>query len=123
VLARELIGDEPPGLIGYVALPRESAKCGFKHVERWRRKKDKTEETFEEGCASALDTARDVVRRLREGDFFDPEGFAPRDPILAAIGGVGTMASRMLAGEDGSDGAEGAGAGGAGREGEEGEDE
>ena len=41
---------------------------------------------------SALEAAREVVRGIRRGEFFTAEGFSPRDPIFAAIGGVGVIA-------------------------------
>jgi len=40
---------------------------------------------------SAIEAARDVVRRIRGGEFFTTEGFAPRDEIFTAIGGVGIL--------------------------------
>ena len=40
---------------------------------------------------SAIEAAREVVRRIRRGEFFTDEGFAPRDEIFAAIGGVGII--------------------------------
>ncbi len=90
VLAVELLGDAVPAEVGYIALPREEMEIGFKGLDRWSRRKD-DKETFEEGMESAVEAARDVVRRIRRGEFFTDEGFAPRDEIFAAIGGVGII--------------------------------
>jgi hypothetical protein len=59
-------------------------------LKRWARRTG-DEETFEEGMESALEAARDVVRRIRRGEFFADEGFASRDEILSAIAGVGIL--------------------------------
>ena len=93
VLAVELLGATVPAEVGYIALPRDEKRIGFDAVGRWSRSKGNSEsETFEEGMESALEAAREVVRRIRRGEFFSDEGFAPRDAILAAIGGVGVIA-------------------------------
>ena len=89
-LAVELLGDAVPAEVGYIALPREETKIGFSGLDRWARGKDDPE-TFEEGMESALEAAREVVRRIRRGEFFTEQGFAPRDEIFAAIGGVGII--------------------------------
>jgi hypothetical protein len=91
VLAIELIGDAVPAEIGYIALPRDAKKIEFNPIRRWSRRRDDPE-TFEEAVESALEAAREVVRRIRRGEFFTDEGFAPRDAIFAAIGGVGVIA-------------------------------
>jgi len=90
VLAVELLGDAVPAEVGYVALPRDEKEIGFKGLERWARHKDDPE-TFEEGMESALEAAREVVRKVRRGEFFTDPGFAPRNEIFAAIGGVGII--------------------------------
>ena len=69
---------------------RVKTKTGFMGLERWARRKG-DEETFEEGMESALEAAREVVRAIRRGEFFTDEGFAPRDEIFSAIGGVGIL--------------------------------
>ena len=89
LLAVELLGDAEPSEVGFIALPRDEAKVEFDGVARWCKGNDK--ETFAEGLQSAIETAQEVVRRIRQGKFFSDEGFAPRDPILAAIGGVGVI--------------------------------
>jgi hypothetical protein len=89
-LAVELIGDAVPAEVGYIALPREEKEIGFRGINRWARRTG-DEETFEEGMESALEAARDVVRRIRRGEFFTDEGFAPRDEIFSAVGGVGIL--------------------------------
>lgn len=89
-LAVELLGDAVPAEVGYIALPREEKEIGFKGLDRWSRL-EIDPETFEEGMESALEAAREVVRRIRRGDFFIDPGFAPRDEIFAAIGGVGII--------------------------------
>ena len=91
VLAVELLGDAVPAEVGYIALPREEKEIGFKGLDRWSRL-EIDPETFEEGMESAIEAARDVVRGIRRGEFFTDEGFAPRDEIFAAIGGVGIIA-------------------------------
>jgi hypothetical protein len=91
VLAAELLGDALPAEVGYIALPREEKKIEFDWVDRWSRGKEDSE-TFEEGTESALEAAREVVRRIRRAEFFSEEGFAPGDAIFAAIGGVGVIA-------------------------------
>jgi hypothetical protein len=90
-LAVELLDDAVPAEIGYIALPRDANKIGFHGIERWSRRKDDPE-TFEDAVGNALETAQEVVRRIRRGEFFTDEGFAPRDDIFAAIGGVGVIA-------------------------------
>jgi hypothetical protein len=90
VLAVELLGDAVPAEVGYIALPREEKEIGFKGLDRWSRL-EIDGETFEEGIESAVEAARNVVRRIRRGEFFTDEGFAPRDEIFAAIGGVGII--------------------------------
>jgi hypothetical protein len=89
-LAVEVLGDAVPAEVGYIALPRMETEIGFRGVDRWARGKNDPE-TFEEGMESALEAARQVVRRIRRGEFFTDEGFAPRDEIFAAIGGVGII--------------------------------
>jgi len=90
-LAVELLGDAVPAEIGFIALPREEKEIGFRGIDRWSRHANASE-TFEEAVDSALEAAREVVRRIRGGEFFTDEGFAPRDAIFAAIGGVGVIA-------------------------------
>ena len=79
-----------PTEVVYIALPPKETEIGFKGINRWARGKNDPE-TFEEGMESALEAAREVVRRIRGGVFFTDEGFAPRDEIFAAIGGVGII--------------------------------
>ncbi len=90
-LAVELLGDAEPAEVGYIALPRDIAEIGFDGIARWSHGEDEGE-TFAEGVESALEVARDVVRRIRRREFFSDDGFTPGDPILAAIGGVGVIA-------------------------------
>ena len=94
-LAAELLGDAEPAEIGYIGLPRDLDDIRFMALtNNWCRKKNDDEE-FSDGLQSALDSVCEVVRRIRAGDFFSHQDFAPRDPILAAIGGVGLIAQDM----------------------------
>ncbi|MBW2313587.1 MAG: PD-(D/E)XK nuclease family protein [Deltaproteobacteria bacterium] len=92
VLAEGLLGEAEPTELGYITLPRDIEKLGFKSPDRWGGTQ-KDPEPFGDALGSALETARDVVRRIRAGEFFDAESFAPRDPIFQAIAGLGVMAS------------------------------
>ena len=94
LLAAELTGDAPPAEIGYIAICRERQDIGFLKLENWARRKGE-EVDFEEGIESALEAIYDVVRRIRKGEFFTVEGFAPSDPLFAAIGGVGLLANEQ----------------------------
>lgn len=98
VLALELLGDAEPAEIGYIALPRDPARIEFANVDHWGGTKN-APLLLPEALEGALETARDVVRRIRKGEFFTSEGFDPRDPILEAIGGVGIVAGA----EEGAD--------------------
>jgi len=89
-LAVELLGDTEPAEVGYIALPPKGNEIGFKGINRWSQHKNDGE-TFAEGMESAIEAARDVVRRSRGGECFTTEGFAPRDEIFTAIGGVGIL--------------------------------
>jgi hypothetical protein len=105
LLATELLGEAPPAELGYAWLGRRDADVRFLPLEHAWATRAGTGESFEDGLASALETVADVVRRVRAGDFFTAEGFAPRDPILAAIGGVGlvTAAAAAEGAENGAD--------------------
>ena len=86
LLAKELLGDQAPQEIGYIAISREPEKIGFMPLGEWGKGVE-----FEKGVESALETIVDVVRRVRKGDFFGDDEFVSRDPIFAAIGGVGIL--------------------------------
>jgi len=86
LLAAELLGDRPPSEIGYIAISGEPEKIGFMPLDKWARDME-----FDEGIESALEAIDDVVRRIRKGEFFADDEFNPRDPIFAAIGGVGIL--------------------------------
>ena len=90
-LAVEVLSDAEPAEVGYIALPRDVGKIGFDGIDRWSRGKSDPE-SFAEGVESGLEAARDVVRRIRRGEFFGDADFAPRDPIFGAIAGVGVIA-------------------------------
>jgi hypothetical protein len=89
-LAVELLDDAEPAELGYIVLPPKETEIGFRGIEHWSRRKDH-EETFAEAMESAIEAAREVVRNIRGGEFFTDPGFAPRDAIFAAIGGVGII--------------------------------
>jgi hypothetical protein len=88
-LLPELTGEALPEM-GYAALPRKTNEVGFHSVKTWSRRKAKFS-SLEEGIESAIEVARDVVRKIRRGEFFISEGFEPNEPILAAIGGLGLL--------------------------------
>jgi ATP-dependent helicase/nuclease subunit B len=91
LLAAELLDDDKPPQVGYIAIPRDESEIRFAPIKSWSRKKG-SEETFSEGVESAIETAQNIVRSIRHsGNFFTSEGFQPRDPIFAAIGGVGII--------------------------------
>ncbi len=80
LLAREVTGDDLPEL-GYVGLGKEEANVGFLVARKW--KPGYVDE--------ALDQARDVVRAVRRGEFFDLGRRGPREEILQAIAGIGLI--------------------------------
>jgi hypothetical protein len=88
-LAREIVGAEVP-VLGYAALGGDAASVGFRVEDRW----DEAE------LADALETAREVVRSVRERRFGNA-GRPPREPILAALCGVGLFDQEME-GEEGA---------------------
>jgi hypothetical protein len=91
LLAVELLGDAEPAEVGYIALPRDPNGIGFVNVDRWGGTKSDPL-LLPDALDGAFEAARDVVRRIRKGDFFSADGFDPRDPIYEAIGGVGIVA-------------------------------
>jgi hypothetical protein len=99
LLAVELLGDAEPSEIGYIALPRDEAGIRFLNVDRWGGTKSEPE-PLADALENAFETARDVVRRIRKGEFFTLDGFDPRDPVFEAIGGVGIVASADEEGEE-----------------------
>jgi hypothetical protein len=98
LLAGELIGDDHPAEVGYIAICRNPEKIGFSSVGRWARRKGERI-TFEKAMQSALEAIHDVVRRIRKGEFFTADGFEPSEPIFAAIGGIGLVATGESRGE------------------------
>jgi len=92
LLAAELIGDDPPAEMGYIAIGRKPSEIGFMRLESWARRKS-DEISIEEGIQEAIEVIEDVVRRIRQDEFFVADGFEPRDPIFAAIGGAGLIAT------------------------------
>ena len=99
LLAVELLGDAEPAEIGYIALPRDPAGIQFMNVENWGRTKSDPV-LLPEALDEAFEAARDVVRRIRKGEFFTVDGFDPGDPIFEAIGGVGIVAGAEEEGEE-----------------------
>jgi len=99
LLAVELLGDAEPAEVGYIALPRDPDGIEFMNVDRWG---GTTSEPLllADALEGAFEAARDVVRRIRMGDFFTADGFDPRDPIFEAIGGVGVVAGAEEDGEE-----------------------
>ncbi len=90
-LGASLRGAQGEPLLGYVALPQEADAAGLLEAD-WT-----AGELLE-----ALEAARDVVRRIRHGEFFDLGDFPRRDPLLGAITGRGLLSA--LADEDGEQG-------------------
>jgi RecB family exonuclease len=86
LLAKELLGNQDPEEIGYIAISRNPKEIDFMPLGEWGKGVE-----FGEGIDEALETIFDVVRRIRRGEFFDDDDFKPRDPIFAAIGGVGVL--------------------------------
>lgn len=68
------IGMKEPMEVGYIVLPRDPSEC------RWL-PADWNEEEHE----SAIDLARDVVRRVRAGEFDSPADLGNRDDVFANI--------------------------------------
>jgi ATP-dependent helicase/nuclease subunit B len=90
LLAQELVaGGESPTL-GYFTLCRELDTIGFKEVPAGWRKSDSFDDT-EEGITDGIETAQEVIRAIRRGEFFTSEGFKPYEEIFSAIGGVGLV--------------------------------
>ena len=66
VLAVELLGDAVPAEVGYIALPREETEIGFRGLDRWSRRKDRS------GDLRGGDGERD--RGGARGGSADPQG-------------------------------------------------
>ena len=81
-LARALALTGEPEL-GYAWVGKDEDETGF-FVERWA----------ESELAEALEVARDVVRRVRAGEFRIP-GRLPYDEILRAIHGQSTLGAAL----------------------------
>lgn len=79
-LAAELGATGPPQL-GYAALGRDEANVRFDLIGDWD----------EDVLASALEAAREVVRAVRRGEFFDVARARPYEPVLAALCGQGLL--------------------------------
>jgi RecB family exonuclease len=73
ILASEVVGTKPPWL-GYVQLAPDSAKTGFAQLQLSQAQLD-----------SADAAARDVIRRVQAGDFFDLGPEPPSEGVVAAI--------------------------------------
>ncbi len=94
-MAEELGARGVPQL-GYAALGRDEANIRFDLIEDW-----------DEGVlASALEAAREIVRAVRRGEFFDVARARPFEPVLAALCGQGLLAEIGGDGEDDGDGEE-----------------
>jgi len=103
VLAAEVLGDDPPEQLGYAALCRKAAEVRFCEVKTWGGARAGNS-GYLEGIESGFEEALEVVRRIRRGEFIDPEGFDPQEEILRAIGGLG-LVEATANGEDGEESA------------------
>lgn len=91
LLVADLIGDQPPEKIGYIALGKDPEQIRFDPVpDDWRLSKATAFDSFEDAIEDAHEAAQDVVRAIRRGEFITPKGFDPHagDPIMRAIGNL-----------------------------------
>jgi hypothetical protein len=87
-LVQELLGDDQPEELGYISLCQDLDGIGFKSLAP-----PKQFESMENLLTEAHDTAKDVIRKIRRGEFFNMDGFEPfqDDLITRAIGGLGLV--------------------------------
>ena len=102
-LVRELLDGARPEELGYIAIGRDDRNLGFWNVRDWRVPKDECDGS-DEALGKGLDVAREVVRRIRAGDFFELDGWQPYDEIFGAIVGAGLLGGADVGGD--GDGAE-----------------
>jgi len=79
-LTRELCGDAAPTL-GYLSIAKDDSAESFAPFL-----------CSDEQHESALDAAREVIRAIRAGEFWEVGGSAPSDASLAALCGFGLLA-------------------------------
>jgi len=102
LLAEELLQGAEPKELGFISIGRQPGSKVFMPMESWGGSK-KEPVSFRDGLESAIEAAREVVRGIRAGEFFDPKGITDRDPILAAIAGVGAISDGETEDADGGD--------------------
>jgi len=90
LLAEELLQGAEPAEIGFISIAKSPGEIEFKKVDGWSRIK-KEPESFADAMESAVEAARNVVRQIRAGEFFERKGIDDREPIFAAIAGVGAI--------------------------------
>ncbi len=90
LLAEELLQGAEPAQIGFISIAKSPKDIGFKALKGWAVNKQESM-SFAEGVESAVEVARDVVRQIRAGEFFERRGIGDREPIFAAIAGVGAI--------------------------------
>lgn len=98
-LVAELCGETMPVEMGYVSICKDPHKLEFKPVNDWSRPKGEFA-SLEEGVEAAWEEAKGVVRKIRREEFFVRDGFAPRDPVFAAIGGVDLIEGLEVEGDE-----------------------
>jgi ATP-dependent helicase/nuclease subunit B len=89
-LYRDALGGGLPQHYGYIRLGKDHEHTGFAGVDSWGGKKG-TFESLDDGIHQAWEAARDVVRRIRNKEFFSVGKLGTWDPILPAIAGVGQV--------------------------------
>ena len=90
-LSQEITGTTVPKQLGYIGLGRAVENIGFRPVKSWCQPKGEGR-TTSEIMEDATEVARQIVRKIRQGDFFEVGSFPTYDPIFAAIAGKGLLA-------------------------------
>ena len=90
LLAEELLQGAEPTELGFISIAKSPSDIGFKPLKGWSVNKQESL-SFADGVERAVEVARDVVRQIRAGDFFELKGIDDRVPIFAAIAGVGAI--------------------------------
>jgi ATP-dependent helicase/nuclease subunit B len=97
-LAASVLGGAVP-TVGYATLGRDESSIAFDMLTDFAPKK-KEPESMRESLESAYEAAREVVRRVRNGEFFTLGSWAPREPIWNALGGSGLVVSAAAEAEE-----------------------
>jgi RecB family exonuclease len=97
-LAARVIGSRVP-LVGYATLGRDEASIAFDMLADFSPTKKDTE-SMRDSLDSAFEAAREVVRKVRNGEFFQLGSWTPSEPIWNALGGAGLVVSATVESEE-----------------------